>query len=130
MVNMKNLRLRVRVAPFLILAISLVAPAAMGASDDHLHDSVPKAKATRPKLDPPARLPDVTARVYFDIEIKEKKSKPRKGRITFGLFGNVAPKAVENFMSLCECNKGNGKVSGKPLCYKGSEFHRISESLT
>ena len=49
------------------------------------------------------------------------------GRITLGLFGNTAPKAVENFRSLCNCDKGNGKISGKPLCYKGSIFHRISE---
>ena len=49
------------------------------------------------------------------------------GRITLGLFGNTAPKAVENFRSLCNCDKGNGKISGKPLCYKDSIFHRISE---
>lgn len=49
------------------------------------------------------------------------------GRITLGLFGNTAPKAVENFRSLCNCDKGNGKISGKPLCYKESIFHRISE---
>ncbi|KAL7523481.1 hypothetical protein ACHAXR_000200, partial [Thalassiosira sp. AJA248-18] len=44
---------------------------------------------------------------------------------TIGLFGKTAPKTVENFRSLCACDKGNGKISGKPLCYKGSSFHRI-----
>ena len=44
-----------------------------------------------------------------------------------GLFGGVAPRAVENFRSLCVCDKGNGKLSDKPLCYKGTEFHRISK---
>ncbi|KAL7443455.1 hypothetical protein ACHAXM_012116 [Skeletonema potamos] len=48
-----------------------------------------------------------------------------KGRIELGLFGKVAPKSVENFRSLCACDKGKGKISGKPLCYKGSKFHRI-----
>ena len=39
--------------------------------------------------------------------------------------------AAENFRSLCACDKGNGKVSGKPLCFKGTKFHRISkESLS
>ena len=54
MVNM-NRRSRVRMTSFLLLALSLAAVApAMGASNDHLHDSVPKEKAARPKLDPPA----------------------------------------------------------------------------
>lgn len=41
------------------------------------------------------------------------------GRIVFGLYGDVAPKAVENFVSLC---RGDGDAG---LSYKGSPFHRI-----
>lgn len=59
--------------------------------------------------------------------IEEEEEEQIKGRITLGLFGKVAPKATENFRSLCACDKGNGKISGKPLCYEGSTFHRISE---
>ena len=59
--------------------------------------------------------------------IEEEEEEPIKGRITLGLFGKIAPKATENFRSLCACDKGNGKISGKPLCYEGSTFHRISE---
>ena len=62
--------------------------------------------------------------------IEEEEEKPIKGRITIGLFGKVAPKATENFRSLCVCDKGNGKISGKPLCYEGSIFHRISELVS
>ena len=61
------------------------------------------------------------------IVIDDEEEGTSKGRITFGLFGNTVPKAAENFRSLCACDKGNGKISGKPLCYEGSTFHRISE---
>lgn len=46
-----------------------------------------------------------------------------------GLFGTVAPKTVENFRALCACDKGTGKLSGKPLCYKGTKIHRIMPSF-
>ena len=49
------------------------------------------------------------------------------GRIVFGLFGKVASKTVENFMGLCKCDRGLGKMSGMKLCYKGTKIHRISK---
>ncbi|KAI4192328.1 MAG: hypothetical protein LQ348_003198 [Seirophora lacunosa] len=60
------------------------------------------------------------SRVYFDIEIGSTK----EGRITFELYTPVVPKTAENFRALCTGEKGQGK-SGKPLCYKGSIFHRV-----
>jgi peptidylprolyl isomerase len=68
-------------------------------------------------------LPEVTDKVYLDVEI-EGDSK-ESGRITLGLFGSVAPMAVENFKSLCACDKGNGKITGVPLCYRNSPIHRV-----
>jgi len=48
------------------------------------------------------------------------------GRIVFGLFGEVAPKAVLNFSSLCKCDsKGKAPITGKDLCYKKSIIHRV-----
>ena len=71
-------------------------------------------------VDAKKKGPEVTNRVFFDIEIGGKAA----GRITMELFGKVVPKTVENFRALCTGEKGNGK-SGKPLHYKGSTFHRI-----
>merc|ERR1712029_1233385 len=86
-------------------------------------DDVPREKAKKPKLKLPVELPEVTHKVYLDVVISEKK--PQRDRITLGLFGKTAPKTVENFRSLCTCDQGNGKISGKPLCYEGTTFHRI-----
>ncbi|KAL8756880.1 MAG: hypothetical protein Q9199_002639 [Rusavskia elegans] len=60
------------------------------------------------------------SRVYFDIEIGQKK----EGRVTFELYDDIVPKTAENFRALCTGEKGTGK-SGKPLSYKGSIFHRV-----
>ena len=70
-------------------------------------------------------LPDVTHKVFLDVEIENDED--GSGRIVLGLFGGLAPKTVENFKSLCVCDKGMGRVTGAPLCYKGSTFHRVGK---
>lgn len=102
-----------------VLLIALPSSARAGVLDD----IVPREKAAKPKLKPPFVLPEVTHKVYLDVVSSE--SDPISGRITIGLFGKKVPKTVENFRSLCVCDKGNGKISGKPLCYEGTTFHRI-----
>jgi cyclophilin family peptidyl-prolyl cis-trans isomerase len=47
------------------------------------------------------------------------------GRIIFGLFGDIAPKAVDNFYHLCKCDMGKAPRTGKDLCYKNSIIHRV-----
>ncbi|ROV89009.1 hypothetical protein VSDG_08700 [Cytospora chrysosperma] len=60
------------------------------------------------------------SRVFFDIQIGSKKA----GRVVMELYNDIVPKTAENFRALCTGEKGLGK-SGKPLHYKGSEFHRV-----
>ena len=67
-------------------------------------------------------LPIVTERVFMEFSMDDKVV----GRIVFGLFGEIAPKAVENFSSLCKCDLDRkAPRTGKDLCYKNSIIHRV-----
>jgi cyclophilin family peptidyl-prolyl cis-trans isomerase len=63
----------------------------------------------------------VTDKVFLDVQIGQNEPE----RIELGLFGDSCPRAVENFIALCQCDRGMGKVTGKPLCYKNSSIHRV-----
>lgn len=62
----------------------------------------------------------VTSRAFLDVSINDDPA----GRIVLGLFGDVAPKTVQNFATLCVGDQysGNGRVR---LAYENSPFHRI-----
>ncbi|XP_070178594.1 peptidyl-prolyl cis-trans isomerase B-like [Littorina saxatilis] len=62
--------------------------------------------------------PEVTDKVYFDIEIGGEKV----GRIVIGLFEKIVPKTARNFKTLAI---GDQTADGKKMTYKGSKFHRV-----
>ncbi|WP_218110058.1 peptidylprolyl isomerase [Oligoflexus tunisiensis] len=75
-----------------------------------------KVEATTKKEKDPK---EVTRKCFFDINIDGKPA----GKIVIGLFGNTAPKTVDNFMEICIGQKTAKNPKG--LTYKGSKFHRI-----
>ena len=54
--------------------------------------------------------------MYFDIEIDGKYA----GRLDFELFGEKAPKTVNNFLALT-----SGELNRQTMWYKNSIFHKI-----
>lgn len=63
----------------------------------------------------------LTHKTFLDITIDEKPM----GRIVIGLFGDVAPRTVENFRCLCTGEKGNSAETGEPLHYLSTRMHRV-----
>ena len=57
-----------------------------------------------------------TARAFMDVSIDGAPA----GRLEFDLFGDVAPRTVENFRCLCTGERGVGE-QGKPLHYEVRE---------
>ena len=56
---------------------------------------------------------------YFDMKVGSKSF-----RLVFKLYWDITPVTCENFKCLCTGEKGTG-ISGKPLHYKNSKFHRV-----
>jgi hypothetical protein len=67
---------------------------------------------------PVAAQAEITSRVYFDVAINGNPA----GRIVMGMHGNVVPKTVKNFETLCQGTETEGNLK---LAFEGSAFHRI-----
>jgi len=68
-----------------------------------------------------AQEPTITHKVFFDVKIGDEEPQ----RVTMGLYGEVVPKTVANFVGLCKGDTGKKASSGQDLAFKGSKFHRI-----
>jgi len=68
---------------------------------------------------PAAPQAEITKRVFFDVEIDNHPA----GRIVMGLHGNVVPRTVHNFQTLCAGDTVH--PGGAKLAYEGTIFHRI-----
>jgi peptidylprolyl isomerase len=66
--------------------------------------------------------PDATTTVhtFLDVAVDGEPA----GRIELGLYGNQAPRTVENFRCLCTGERGES-AGGMPLSFADSPFHRI-----
>ena len=71
-----------------------------------------------PTIDVKAAPPKVTSRCFLDVAIG---SDPRPSRLEIDLYGEVAPRAAENFRALCTGEKGFG--------YAGSSFYKILRGI-
>ena len=59
-------------------------------------------------------------KVFFEIAVGGKP----QGKVVMELFKNTVPKTAENFRALCVGDQVS-KITGKPLHYQGSGFHRV-----
>jgi len=62
-------------------------------------------------------------KVFLDIQIGTEAP----FRLVFELFYDIVPKTALNFLYLCTYEQKNFCISDnkKPLCFKGSRFHRV-----
>ncbi|HPG31893.1 MAG TPA: peptidylprolyl isomerase [bacterium] len=67
------------------------------------------------------KTPEVNEKCFFEITVDTEVI----GKIVFELFWKDNPITCKNFRDLCAGNNGISKISGKPLHYKNSAFHRI-----
>lgn len=69
----------------------------------------------------------VLPRIFFDVEgpaATAPGTREKYGRIVFELFADEVPQTAENVRALATGEKGLSKLSGAPLHYKNSKFHR------
>lgn len=72
------------------------------------------ADDTSTTIDPSINLPKITSKVYLDIKLPTYKE---HRRLIIGLFGEVMPKATQNFQTLCS--------NTNDISYAGTTFYRV-----
>jgi peptidyl-prolyl cis-trans isomerase B (cyclophilin B) len=73
--------------------------------------------------------PKITQTVYLDVQIMDMDKEPT--RIKIGLFGDVMPKTVENFVALCVGGTKNDDEDQRNMRgYAGTTFYRVLSGIT
>ncbi len=101
-------------------AAAAAAAAGGGGGDEQVAGSDVKSSASGKTYEQVKKKP-VKPRVFFDVSIGGKPA----GKIVMELYWDAVPRTAENFRCLCTGERGVGSVSGKPLHYAGSSFHRV-----
>lgn len=107
-VDVSHLERRKFLARSFMVGLLPLVPADVALADDY------DTQTSNSTIDPSINLPKITSKVYLDIKYANFKQ-PK--RIAIGLFGDVMPKAVENFQNLCTNNDGP--------TYTGTSFYRV-----
>jgi peptidylprolyl isomerase len=68
--------------------------------------------------------PKTTHTVFMNLTIDGEPA----GRVVIGLYGELLPRTVENFVHLLACDLGPD-AAGNGRCLRGSRFHRIIPTL-
>jgi hypothetical protein len=107
------------IAMAIVPPLLLLDPAPALAEDD---GEAAAASSSVVAIDPSVRLPRITHRAYLDVEFGSRGGGERKSRLVIGLFGDVMPRTVGNFLALCANRQGGGDAEGPS--YVGSTFYR------
>lgn len=79
-------------------------------------------------------LPRVFLNFRFEKGVAEEEAEnhmalPDNGLVNIVLYSDTAPRAVQNFTSLCKGTGNESSSSDKPLSYRGSHVHRLEPSV-
>lgn len=100
------------------------------------HDPILQTKTEEERIEPQTwdalfveerMAPQITDRVFFDLSFDGQPAE----RIEFGLFGNIVPTTVLNFLALVvgKYEDVDGVVKESAHCYKGTRFHSIMDTF-
>mmetsp|Transcript_18071 Transcript_18071/g.32857 ORF Transcript_18071/g.32857 Transcript_18071/m.32857 type:complete len:292 (-) Transcript_18071:133-1008(-) len=96
---------------------SVITPFVEPALADEDQSATPTSDDTT--IDPSIDFPKITHKVYLDIKFAKYKPK----QLVIGLFGDVMPKAVENFLTLSTANDNDPS-------YNGATFYRVLSGMS
>ena len=112
------------IAMAIVPPLLLLDPAPAHAEDDGEAAAATATTTTSAvvAIGPSVRLPRITHRAYLDVELGSGGGGKKKSRLVIGLFGDVMPRTVGNFLALCANRQGGGDAEGPS--YVGSTFYR------